>query len=157
RDRYLTPDTNPALDIGVDSLEWINLSFEIHERTGIDSDEEAVSRIETVCDLLQEVAKASEVITPAISLQQFLEHPERILNERQKRWFQPLVPVSAWTSKILVRLNRSLMYRLFRLHVEGLEHVSQQSQFVLIPNHYSYLDPFLIAAALDGHRLRRWV
>jgi len=101
------------------------------------------------------VAKASEVITPAISLQQFLEHPERILNERQKRWFQPLVPVSAWTSKILVRLNRSLMYRLFRLHVEGLEHVSQQSQFVLIPNHYSYLDPFLIAAALDGHRLRQ--
>jgi long-chain acyl-CoA synthetase len=58
-------------------------------------------------------------------------------------------------SGIIFSLNRSLMHGLFRLRVEGLEHVSEQSQFVLIPNHCSYLDPFLIAAALDGRRLRR--
>jgi long-chain acyl-CoA synthetase len=153
-DRRLTPDTSPALDLGVDSLEWINWSFEIQERTGIELGEQAVGRIETVSDLLQEVAEASEATTPATPPGEFLKHPEQVLSESQRRWLQPLGLVSSRVSGIIFNLNRSLMHGLFRLRVEGLEHVSEQSQFVLIPNHCSYLDPFLIAAALDGHRLR---
>jgi long-chain acyl-CoA synthetase len=154
-DRRLTPNTSPALDLGIDSLEWINLSFEIHERTGIELGERAIGRIETIRDLLQEVAEASEAATPVSPPGEVMAHPEQVLSEEQRRWLQPLGAVSSHVSRSLFWLNRSLMRSLFRLRVEGLEHVSEQSQFVLIPNHCSYLDPFLIAAALDNRRLHR--
>jgi long-chain acyl-CoA synthetase len=154
-DSPLTPDTSPALDLGIDSLEWLNLSFEIHNRTGIELGEEIIGRIETVRDLLQEVAESSEATAPAIPPSEFLEHPERVLSENQRRWLQPLGPIGSRASRILFSLNRSLMRSLFRLQTEGLEYVPEQSQFVLIPNHCSYLDPFLIAAVLDGYRLHQ--
>ena len=41
-DRYsgkrLTPDTSPQFDLGVDSLEWLNLTFEIAQRSGVEVD-----------------------------------------------------------------------------------------------------------------------
>jgi long-chain acyl-CoA synthetase len=154
-DHPLTPDTSPALDLEVDSLEWLNLSLEIHDRTGIELGEEAIGRIETVRDLLQEVAESSEATTPATPPSEFLERPERVLSENQRGWLRPLGPISSRVSRILFSLNRSLMHSLFRLQVEGLGYVSEQSQFVLIPNHCSYLDPFLIAAALDDHYLHQ--
>ncbi|ADE16133.1 AMP-dependent synthetase and ligase [Nitrosococcus halophilus Nc 4] len=153
--RHLTPETSPGLELGVDSLEWLNLSFEIRERTGIELGEEAIGRIETVRDLLQEVAEASEATTPATAPEAFLEHPEEALSESQRRWLRPLGPVGSQVSRILFGLNRLFMRSLFRLQVNGLEQVSGQSQFVIIPNHCSYLDPFLLAAALGSHRLHR--
>lgn len=154
-DRHLTPETNFALDLGIDSLEWLNLSFEIRERIGIELGEERIGRVETVRDLLQEVAEAAEASTPATAPEAFLEHPEEVLDERQQRWLRPLGPVSAKVSRILFGLNRVFMSSLFRLRVEGLEHVAGQSPLVLIPNHCSYLDPFLLAAALDYRYLCR--
>lgn len=154
-DQRLTPDTSPALDLGVDSLEWLNLTLEIRERTGVELGEEAIGHIETVRDLLQVVAEASEEAAPATSPEDFLAHPEEALSERQRRWLQPLGWPSAALARSLFRLNRFLMRRLFRLHVKGLEDIPEEGQFVFVSNHGSYLDPFLIAAALEPGRLRR--
>lgn len=52
-------------------------------------------------------------------------------------------------------LDRMIMRGLFRLQVEGLEHLPEEGPFVLTPNHVSYLDPFAVAAALGYRRLRR--
>jgi long-chain acyl-CoA synthetase len=48
-----------------------------------------------------------------------------------------------------------VMRGLFRLRLQGCEHLANQDQIVLTPNHSSYLDPFAIAAALSFHRLRQ--
>lgn len=156
-DQRLTPDTSPALDLGVDSLEWLNLTLEIRERTGVELGEEAISRIETVRDLLQAVAEteASEGMTTTASPEAFLEHPEEVLSESQRRWLQPLGRISSGVARSIFRLNNFLMRRLFQLRVEGLEHIPEAGQFVFVPNHGSYLDPFLVAAALGPGRLRR--
>jgi len=47
------------------------------------------------------------------------------------------------------------MRGLFRLRVEGLEHLPKEDAFVITPNHASYLDSFAVAAALGYRRLRR--
>ena len=52
-------------------------------------------------------------------------------------------------------LDRMIMRGLFRLRVEGLEHLPKEDPFVLTPNHVSYLDPFALAAALGYRRLRQ--
>ena len=57
-DRGLTPNTSPQLDLGVVSMEWVNLTMEIGERAGVELDEEAIARVESVRDLLREDTEA---------------------------------------------------------------------------------------------------
>ncbi|MCA3749403.1 MAG: AMP-binding protein, partial [Rubrobacter sp.] len=108
-DRYpearLSPETSPQLDLGVDSMEWVNLTLEIGERTGVELDEEAIERIGTVRDLLREVAEAGE----AERLTDPLERPEEALGDRQKRWLEPLSPGMAALARVLFVLNLAVM------------------------------------------------
>ena len=55
-DRRLTPDTGLADELGVDSLSWVDLTLALQDRVGIDLDDTAIERVETVRDLLQEAA-----------------------------------------------------------------------------------------------------
>jgi len=149
-DRRLTPDKNPQLDLGVDSMEWVNLTMEIGENTGVELDEEAIDRIETVRDLLREVAESGETasrISP-------VERPDEVLDDEQKRWLRPLGPAASVAARVAFLLNRALMRGLLRLRVEGLENLPEKGPFVITPNHVSYLDSFVVGAALDYRRLR---
>jgi len=47
------------------------------------------------------------------------------------------------------------MRLIFRVRADGLEHLPKDRQWVLTPNHVSYLDPFAIAALLDWNQLRK--
>lgn len=147
----LTPDTSPQLDLGVDSMEWVNLTMEIGESAGVELDEEAISSIDTVRDLLREAAESDKVQSGASPL----ERPEEVLDENQKRWLEPLGSGQSMVARALFSLNRTLIRGLFRLRVEGLENLPERGSFVLAPNHVSYLDSFVVAAALDYRLLRR--
>lgn len=147
----MTPDTNLQLDLSVDSLEWLNLSLEIRRRAGVELDEEAIGRIETVRELLEEATDAStrgEKLDDATPL----TDPESVLTDKQLRHLQP----HGWLNSVLARgmfaANRILMRRLFRLEVRGIENLPE-TPVVITPNHASYLDPLAIAAALPAKRL----
>ena len=152
-DRRLTPDSNPQLDLGVDSMEWLNLTMEIGARTGVELGDEAIGRVDSVRDLLREVAEASPTGGTAPSAIA-LEEPLRVLSEHQRRWLQPQGPLRTLASDALYGANRRIMRRYFRIQAEGLEHVPADGPFLLTPNHVSYLDPFVVAAALDATRQR---
>jgi len=149
-DRRLTPNTSPQLDLGVDSMEWVNLTMEIGESAGVELDEEAIGRVETVRDLLREATEAGEAVHGASPV----ERPEETLDETQKRRLEPLSPAESAASRGMFALNRVLMRGPFRLRVRGLENLPKSGPFVLAPNHVSYLDSFALAAALDDGRLR---
>lgn len=150
RGKRLTPDTSPQFDLGIDSLEWLNLTLEIAESSGVELTDEAIARTETVRDLLHEVTEGSEgeSVDP-------LKKPDEVLDEKQTQWLEPLGPVAATTARFLYAVNRVLMRVIFRLRVEGFEHLPEHEQWVLTPNHASYLDPFAIAALLDWNQLRK--
>ncbi|MDP9454497.1 MAG: AMP-binding protein [Actinomycetota bacterium] len=156
-DKPLSPNTSPQLDLGVDSLGWVNLTMEIAEKTGVELGEEAISRIDTVRDLLREVAEAAEGGTGARVARRVspLEHPEEALSDEQKSYLQPLSPARSAAARTLFLLDRALMKSFFRLRVEGAEHLPKEGPFVVAPNHLSYLDSFAVAAALDRRTLRR--
>ena len=59
-DVRLAPDSNVQLDLGVDSMEWLNLTLEIRQQTGADLDQEAIAKVETVADLLQQAVEAGQ-------------------------------------------------------------------------------------------------
>jgi long-chain acyl-CoA synthetase len=151
-DRRLTPDTSPQLDLGIDSLEWVNLTLEIGERTGVELTEEAIARIGTVRDLLREVASGAGRTTHHASP---LERPEEVLDDGQLRWLRPLGRTASVVARGMFLLNRAIMRALFRLRAEGLENLPDGGQFIIAPNHVSYLDAFVVAAALPRDVLRR--
>jgi long-chain acyl-CoA synthetase len=153
-DQHVTPDTRLQLDLGIDSLEWLNLTLEIRQHAGIDLDEEAVSRIDTVRELLQEVTESPELAADHARLSP-LEHPETVLDERQQRWLAPLGASLTAMAKCYYRLNQTLARHLFHVRVQGLDHLPEHEPFILTPNHLSYLDPFVLAACLDFDRLHR--
>ncbi len=153
-DERLTPETSPQLDLGIDSLEWVNLTLEIGESVGVELDEEAIERVDTVRDLLREVTERADAGEGASGASP-LENPEEVLSERQKRWLEPLNPAMSILAFVLYNLNRAIARGLFRLRVEGLENLPERGPFILASNHVSYSDPFAIAAAIDYRRLRR--
>ncbi len=149
-DRRLTPNSDLQLDLGIDSIDWLNLTFEISERTGVTLSEEAIGEMQAVRDLLAELAAggAGEARRPAP-----LDDPEAALDKRQQRWLQGQGAVAQATGRALFLLNRLIMRSAFRLHKAGGERMPQ-APFVLVPNHTSYLDPFALAGSLDYGLLR---
>jgi len=146
----LTPDTNPHSDLGIDSMGWLDLSLEIGERTGVELDDERIARIHTVRDLLEEVSQADAEGTVADPL----GNPENVLDDRQRRFLEPHGPLTAIASRLGYGLNGVLLGLAFRPRVEGLENLPREGPYVITPNHTSYLDGPVLAAALGARRLR---
>ncbi len=151
-DKRLSPDTDPQLDLGVDSLEWLNISMEINQRVNVELAEETVASIQNIRDLLQAVADQRQDEKPSKQTLS-LENPEQVLSEKQRSWLKPLSPAQQKLAHILYGLNRKMFSWLFKLKVEGRDTLPQSGPLILAPNHVSYLDAFAIAAALNKDRL----
>lgn len=148
----LTPDSSMAVDLGVDSLEWVDLTLDIRDRTGVELEEEQTAEIETVRDLLTAVRDASE--PSAETSGDVLETPEKFLSDEERDWLRPLGKVEVVLAWMLYWINRGLMSAFFRLRVDGLDNVRKAEQVAILPNHTSYLDGFVIMAALPFDFLR---
>jgi long-chain acyl-CoA synthetase len=149
-DRRLSPDSDLNLDLGIDSMEWLNISLEISQRTGVGLGEDTIARVRTVRDLLAEVAGgAGKEMDRGL-----LEEPEAALSDEQRRWLRPLGPVLQAVAFCVYWLNRGVMRSFFRLRCSGLEFLPAERPFLLTPNHTSFLDPLALAASLDYSLLR---
>lgn len=147
--QQISLNTSPQLDLNVDSLEWMNLTLELVEQTGVELSAEAVSRVSTVRQLLNEIVASAEGGEHAASP---IEDPEHYLNDQQREFLKPL---NSWQSALafnLYRLNLVLM-RPFKVKAVGYEQLSAK-QFVFVPNHASYIDAFAICAAIPYERFR---
>ncbi len=143
----ITLDSSPQLDLGLDSFDWMSLTMELGERFGAQLSEDAVARVTTLRDLLAEIERATESAGATAEI--------RELSPEQERWLQPQGWPLRALAAVLFALDRLIMRGLFRLRVEGKEHLPAEGPFLLAPNHASYLDPFAIAAALSWSQLRR--
>ncbi|SCZ55604.1 AMP-binding protein [Thiohalomonas denitrificans] len=148
-DRRLTPDANLQLDLGIDSMEWLDLGLEISRRTGVELDESQTSALESVRDLL-ELMTETESSTP---MGEQRSTPQRVLTRRDQHWLQPLSPPGAALAGFLHRIDRMVAERWFDLSVEGAP--PPPAQVLFAPNHISHLDPFMLAAALGPEQMRR--
>jgi len=150
-DQRLTPDSHMHLDLDIDSMEWLNLSLEIRQRVNVELDDEAIGRVESVRDLLREVSAGQAVGEKG---KHFLDEPEQSLSERQKAHLAPHGRIRAAIARSGYASNRLLMSLAFGVEAKGVDQLPAE-QFIITPNHASFLDPFAIAAALDWKRLRR--
>ncbi len=150
--KRLDPDVSPQIDLGIDSLGWLELTLVIRDLTGIELDEETVRGIETVRDLLQRVAERKP---DRGAKGNPLEHPEEALRDDQRELFKPRGRLIDLFARTLFALNWLLVKALFRPRVRGLDKIERGRQYVFTPNHISYIDSFVIAATLGYRRLMR--
>ena len=140
-DRAVALDTVLQLDLGIDSLAWVELTLALEHDFGITLREKEIARIVTVRDLLRVAAEApgsAQATTedvgawlPALTI---WHRCLRALGE----------PVIRWTMRLI-----------FRLRAEGVHYLPPAGPILLCPNHVSYLDPFAVGIALPRARLRR--
>lgn len=153
-DVRLTPDTSPQLDLGIDSLEWIGISLEIRERTGVELTEAAIGKVESIRDLLAAVAEGG-ADEPRLERAEPLEAPEEYLDEEALAWLRPQGLGLRILARLVFAVNRPVFRLYFRLQVEGTENLPQQGPYLLTPNHLSYLDAPALADALGFDRCTR--
>ncbi|MDP1834885.1 MAG: AMP-binding protein [Chlamydiales bacterium] len=155
--KHLTLDSSVQLDLGVDSLEWINYTLEIRHRAGVELGQEAFGQIESIRDLLNAVAASEAITDEEVQVLPF-DNPENFLTEEQKHWLTPLGFAAKPLLHMLHFFNKMLLKVFFRLKVKGLENVPKKGPYIICPNHVSHLDPFAIAAAIDYSQLStlRW-
>lgn len=149
-ERALTLGMSLGADLGVDSMEWLELTLTFRQRLETDLCESAIARVETLRDLLRELVSAGR----AVSTASWWDDPEGVLAENKRRWLNPQGPMLRGTTRILYEVERFVVRKRFRLRVEGAEHLPESEAVVFVPNHLSYLDPPVLAAALGYRRMR---
>jgi long-chain acyl-CoA synthetase len=138
RDRVLTLDTSPQLELGIDSLEWVTLSVEIEQRFGVALRGEDVRDILTLRDLVKAITTAERAAPTARAS---VEPP------------LPPGPLHRALGALLLGAVRLGARIFWPTTVRGAGHLPSTA-LLLAPNHASYLDAVAIAAALPWERLR---
>ncbi len=139
-DRSLHLDTILQLDLGIDSLAWVDLTLALQRELGITLHEDEIARIITIRDLLRETRAAG---------------PRASAIGDAAAWIDPRsarMRLLRWLGERLVRL---IMRAAFRLEVAGAEHLPLEGPLLICPNHASYLDPFAVGMALPRRLLER--
>jgi len=141
-DKALTLQASPQLDLGIDSLGWVELTLEIERRFGARLTEAEVSRILTVRDLITAILSAESDRDPDTA-DPLVSAPD------------PPGPFGRIIGFSIYLLNYAVLQLGFHLTVKGSRNIPAEGPFILVPNHVSYLDPFALAAALPWSRMPR--
>ncbi|WP_024328416.1 AMP-binding protein [Thioalkalivibrio sp. ALR17-21] len=150
-DRRLTPDTGLADELGIDSLSWVDLTLALQDRAGIDLDDSAIERVETVRDLLQEAAAAGAAREGQADLKEQLADPESLLEADQQTALEPPGALRRAAGMVLLAGARVLSRLLMRVEVHGQFPAS--APYVIAPRHLSFVDALALLPALDRQRL----
>jgi long-chain acyl-CoA synthetase len=142
----VSPDASPALDLGIDSLEWLSLAMEIEARTGLRLTEDEMAGMESLRDLLRRAASDAPAPPPrdpaaeaAAVAAATTPPPAALLPLRLAGW----------------AAARGIGRAMFDLRATGAEGIPRQGAFVIVANHVSDLDPGLVAASLPFALARR--
>ncbi|MFZ0428295.1 MAG: AMP-binding protein [Acidobacteriota bacterium] len=156
----LHPQMNLELDLGLDSLERVELLSTLQQSFQLEFSEEEAAHLLTLQDVIDGVrgkldrpaAGGAERRSWSDILDEPLgeEAPDRVLRILRRR---PLVEPLALAVAKSIKLAAKL---LFRIKATGLENLPEEYPFIICPNHLSFLDAFLVVAVLPNRVVRRF-
>jgi long-chain acyl-CoA synthetase len=145
----IVPETSLELDLGLDSMQRIELLVSVEEELGGKVEEAQLGEIYTVRQLVDAVVasvaagggKRTEAAGWSTVLQEEPTDPEVLALSRPQAFWTALWFVLA---KFLYLLSRILN----GLRVTGIENLPEKGPFILSSNHQSYIDPAILGAIL---------
>jgi long-chain acyl-CoA synthetase len=152
----ITPDANLELDLGLDSMERVELLTALEQRFGADVPEEEMQRLYTVRELSESIlqhARAGMAATGSDAWETLLD--ESSLHETTlDEWLRPHVVVPTLLFAVL-KLLMLLMRIGVRIETTGVDRLPRRGPYLISPNHQSYLDPFLLVGVLPRRIARQ--
>ncbi|MBF0505755.1 MAG: AMP-binding protein [Nitrospirae bacterium] len=150
---------NIELELGFDSLRKLELIASLENVFAANLPETFISEAHTVADIVALMKKYTSVEgrgpteTGTLSWKMILDK-ELSPADANKIGYEPGLADLMLVYAVLMGLKLFCKI-VFRLEVEGREHIRGEGAFVITPNHASYLDGFIIAASLPFSTFRR--
>jgi long-chain acyl-CoA synthetase len=158
----IRPDANLELDLGLDSMERVELLTVLEQRRGTRVPDAVRATIFTVRQLVEAVETAPVIDTPGeaaagdpsseLPWDTLLSAPadaEIVRDLQRPKWFFYLAYY------VVLRAVGVLCKITPGFRVDGREYIPTTGPCVISPNHQSYLDPFFLSAALPFSTVRQ--
>ena len=156
------PDANIELQMGLDSMERVELLTQLEEMFGTTVPDEVRQKIYTVRELVEAVLPKEGGGTAGGSRAgdawgRLLAAGPGGVPEDDSLLEGLLEPTPITSAALFVgaRILRVVGSVLFGLRIRGIENFPPEGAFLLSPNHQGFLDMFLLAGALPWHVFRR--
>ncbi len=148
----IRPSHNLELDLGLDSMQRVELLSHLEGALGSDVEESRLAEIYTVRDLVDAVLEGAGIESgPERKTSTFAgwrailaedpDDPEILALSKP----QPVTDRALYLSS---RLLQMIALDCFDLHVQGIEKLPGNGPYILCSNHQSYLDPLVMASIL---------
>ncbi len=151
------PDANLELDLGLDSMERVELLSRLEHDFGVDVPEDVAQGILTVRHLADAIVPLASAEGPPA--QAGVDPWARVLTadgaDAELADVLRPKPVFSRLAYVVLRALQLAARLLLGLRVEGREHLPAEGTFIISPNHQSYLDAFLLVGALPYRTFRR--
>ncbi|MFP3293937.1 MAG: AMP-binding protein [Hydrogenobaculum sp.] len=140
----ISPKDHIEIDLGLDSLDKVELLSFLDKTFGIQIPEKELSKYLSVEQLMSLVLDKEAKQTKEVKWHDILSEtaPAETLEYKDE--------VLVYGSYLL----RQIFKVYFRFQVEGLPNLPKENPFIIAPNHASYLDGFLIAASLPKELIK---
>ncbi len=150
----MRPDLNLDLDLGLDSMQRIELLSQLEETLGGNVDESQLAEIYTVHDLIEAVLQSAASGAGGPGTRPVFAGWKAILAEEPNpnevaALAQPQ-PLSDAFWYLVSRLVQMVARDRFRLQVRGIEKLPKSGPYILSSNHQSYLDAAFLASVLPS-------
>ena len=149
----LHPSDNLELDLGLDSMQRVELLVALEQELASNVEESRLGEVYTLRDLV-DLVRAGEGISPKASFAGW----ERVLKEKPA---DPEVLSLGRPQRIheafwyvVTRMVGMVAYDRFHLRVSGIERLPRHSPFLICSNHQSFIDPVIMSGVLPWHVFR---
>jgi long-chain acyl-CoA synthetase len=158
--RHLHPDDNLELDLGLDSMERVELLALLERHAHVQVAADARATIFTVRQLVAALLTSPPMPgSPASDLDEAAEPWEAILAEPAPAEISEALSrtrfLTAATLFVLIRLCTMATRLIPGWQIRGQSHLPRSGPCIICPNHQTFLDGFFVAAALPFAMFRR--
>ena len=146
----IRPDYNLELDLGLDSMQRVELLVALENGLGGDVPETEIANIYTVRQLVEAVLQSAGS-GKVHKRTQFAGWSEVFREESADPEVQALIkprPISEVFWFVVTRLLQLVALDLYQLRVEGLEKLPTDRPVIISSNHQSFIDPVVLASLL---------
>ena len=147
----IRPSDNLELDLGLDSMQRIELLVALEQEIGGDLEESRLSEIYTVRELVDAVRESSAGGKTSTPRAQFAGWKAVLQEEPADPELQALFrprPIAEMFWYAVSRLAQIVARDRFHLRVKNLEKLPVRGPFIICSNHQSFLDPLVLASVL---------
>jgi long-chain acyl-CoA synthetase len=147
------PSDNLELDLGLDSMERVELLVELDHQMGSNVPDSVTSEIYTVRDLVDAILahRGAENQRASAGWDEVIrEEPGEIERETVDYEHPMLGPLFF----VVLQVGQIMLRDLFHLRLEGVEKLPPKGPFIIAPNHQSYLDGPVVVACLPWQIMR---